>query len=715
MKMRSFIAGLFLLFCTGSLLFAGEGMWLPLLLQQLNEAEMQSMGMKMSAEDIYSVNEGSLKDAIVRFGRGCTGEVISEQGLILTNFHCGRGQINSHATLENNIYENGFWAKSKTEEIPNPGLTVTFIVRMEDVTEKVLMGVEETMAPRARQSQVDKNLSKVRAEVQKESYQQVEIRPFYNGNQYYLFITEVYSDIRLVGNPPAAIGEFGKDTDNWVWPRHSGDFSLFRIYAGPDNKPASYSPDNVPFKPRHSLPISLDGIDEGDFTLVFGFPGRTDEYLPAVAMEQRVNVLNPTRIGIRQKALTVMNSAMQADPEVKIQYTSKQARIANAWKKWIGESQGVLSTGGIEKKQAFEKEFQKRVDANPEWKKKYGDILPQFEQLYKELEPLAKTRALVGEIGGVNVELFRLVGTLSRYEGRVNNDQGRKRLTNYLEGFYKSYRPEIDQKIFAAAMESYFNELPKEHLSPFAIEQINSVQKDYNKLAKMVFQKSVLTRTDGMLAAIRTNPEKAAMIFPEDYAYKLIREILIHNNKVVEPYNGIKEKIDELQRKYMQALLEVFPEKRFYPDANSTLRVTYGKAEGFKPRDAVSYDHITYLEGIMEKYKPEDYEFDVPEKLRSLAAKKDYGQYAEDGRMPVCFIGTNHTSGGNSGSPAIDAYGNLVGLNFDRVWEGTMSDINYDPSICRNIMVDIRYVLFIVDKFGGATNIIEELELVHPK
>lgn len=701
--------------------YAGEGMWLPLLLKQLNEAEMQAMGMKMSAEDIYSVNKGSLKDAVVLFGGGCTAEVISGQGLLLTNHHCGYGQIQAHSSVEKNYIDNGFWAKTIQEELPNPGLSVTFIVRIEDVTTAALAGVLPDMSDKERQSQIDKNLNGIRQGTTKETYQDVIVRPFFKGNQYFMFVTETYRDIRLVGAPPSSIGKFGADTDNWVWPRHTGDFSIFRIYASKDNKPSDYSADNVPYQPKHYFPISLDGVAEGDFTMVFGFPGRTDEYLPAVAVDVTANVLNPIRIGMRDKSLAIIDQAMRNDVKTKIQYASKQSRIANSWKKWLGETQGIRSTGGVERKKKLEAEFTTRINANPELKLKYGTLLADFDKLWKEITPYAQTRDYVSELANTNIEMFQVVNTLSRYVTMFDNGglpavQGRwDQLKKYFEGHFKNYNADVDQRIFAALMEVYFNNVNKDHLSPYAVEQVVSAGKDYDAFARVVYGKSFLDNEQEVMTALG-DPASFIQRVKQDMAYVLARDIVtVNEQKVLNTYNPLRSQLDLLERKYMSALMEVFPERRFYPDANSTLRVTYGKVNGYAPRDAVKYEPMTYLSGVMEKYVPGDYEFDVPERLRELYDKKDYGQYGQDGQMPVCFIGSNHTTGGNSGSPAIDAYGNLVGLNFDRTWEGTMSDLNYDASICRNIMVDIRYVLFIVDKFAGATNLIEELKLVHPK
>ncbi len=714
---------LLLAICLSTYTKATEGMWLPLLLAQLNEQEMQSMGMKMTAEDIYSVNQGSLKDAIVHFGGFCTGEVISSQGLVLTNHHCGYGQIQSHSSLGNNYLEDGFWAMSQEEEIPNPGLFVTFIVRIEDVTDLVLNNVTEDMDPKMRQSWVDKNTREVTAAAEMEDYQEASVKGFFEGTKYYMFVTETYRDIRLVGAPPSSIGKFGADTDNWVWPRHTGDFSLFRIYAGPGNKPAEYSEKNVPFKPRHHLPVSLDGVAEDDFTLVFGFPGRTEEYLPATAIEQRVEVVNPIRIGIRDRALNVVNAAMQADPEVRIQYASKQSRIANYWKKWIGESNGIEATDGIGRKQAYEAEFKERVMGKPEWREKYGSLLSEFKRLYSELEPYAATNTAVGEIAGRNIELFRFANTLhsvvKMYEssGAPMVESRMGRIRDFVENFHKDYEPEkVDQGVFATLMDYYFTEIPGKHQAPFALERYVEAGKDAEQLAAMIYKKSQLTQPAPLLNAMEEGPAALVKLIQNDVAYALARAISAHNEEnIASEYRKIKDDIDALQQEYMRAQIKVFTERRFYPDANGTMRVTYGKVKGYEPRDAVQYEPVTYLEGVMEKYVPEDYEFDVPYRLRELYQQKDYGDYGEDGKMPVCFIGTNHTTGGNSGSPAIDAYGNLIGLNFDRAWEGTMSDLNYDASICRNIMVDARYILFVIDKFAGAGHLVEEMTLVHPK
>jgi hypothetical protein len=723
MHAMKFLKGikLFVLLLIAHLSFADEGMWLPQLLGQLNEKQMKSLGMKISASDIYNVNKGSLKDAIVSFGGFCTGEVISDRSLLLTNHHCGFDAIRSHSTVERNYLRDGFWAKSNGEEIPNPGLFVTFIVRIEDVTKDVLKDLQPGSTEAQRQSLIDQNIATLRTRIKKEEYQDILVRPFFEGNQYFLFVTETFRDIRLVGAPPSSIGNFGKDTDNWMWPRHTGDFSMFRIYADKDNKPAAYSLNNVPYKPKKALSISLDGLAENDFTMVFGFPGRTMQYLPSAAYEQIVNQNNPVKIAIREQALAVMDRYMRANEATKIQYASKYAGVQNAYKKWQGEILGMTRTGGLEKKRAYDSTFQKRVDASPALKAKYGNLLPELNKLYTEFEPFSLARDYQAEAIG-RIELFTIANQLnSLIAARENNgeqgfNQALPRVKARLQEIYKEYDPAVDQELFAALMKVYLSQPDNKLLAPELMAWFNLAGGDVNKMADLVYNATDLDNGKKTLENLEKDPVKFLENHRKDRANDLLLNISRAFSKEVTPQlNAIQSKINSLQREYMQAQMEVFNEKTFYPDANSTLRVTYGKVRGYQPRNAVTYEPFTYLDGVMEKYVPGDYEFDLPPKLIDLFKAKDYGQYAVKGKLPVCVIGTNHTTGGNSGSPALDAYGNLVGLNFDRAWEGTMSDMNYDPSICRNIMVDIRYVLFIVDKFAGASNLIAEMKLVRPK
>ncbi|WP_121966671.1 S46 family peptidase [Myroides sp. N17-2] len=689
------------------------GMWIPSLLKGMNETEMKSLGMKMSVSDIYDVNKSSMKDAAPHFNGGCSSEVISSQGLLLTNHHCGYGQIQSHSSVENDYLANGFWAKSMAQELPNENLEVTFIVRIEDVTKEVMAGIKDKDTEIQKQAKISENIAKTVASFPKEKWQDNKIKSFYEGNQYIIFVTETFKDVRLVGAPPSSIGKFGSDTDNWVWPRHTGDFSLFRIYADKDNKPAAYSKDNVPYRPKHFFPISLSGVEEGDFTMVFGYPGRTQEYLPSYAVEQIVNDLNPVRIGIRDKALKITDEFMRADQGIKIQYASKYAGTANYWKKWIGESLGLKKTNAVQAKQDFEKEFIERAKKGKNTKA-YAEILPKFEKLYKDITPYAVSRDYFTEVVQRNTELLAAAYKVYALESYASNEKSfESRKANLIKGqdkFYKNYSKAVDEKVFESIVSMYAKDAPKQFL-PKELKDAN-----ISAVTKDIYANSKLTSYEGFKQLLEGNADQVIKNINSDKGY-VFAKALIENymSNVLPKYEELDREIAALQRTFMKAQLELYPDARIFPDANSTLRVTYGKVDGYFPKDATYYEPVTHLEGIMEKYVPNDYEFDVPAKLVELYNNKDYGQYADNGKLPVNFIATNHTTGGNSGSPVLDAYGNLIGLNFDRVWEGTMSDIYYDPSICRNIMVDARYILFIIDKFADAKHLIEEMKLVEPK
>ena len=691
------------------------GMWIPSLLEGMNEKEMKSLGMKMTAKDIYDTNKSSLKDAVPQFNGGCTSEVISPKGLLLTNHHCGYGQIQSHSSTEHDYLANGFWAYKMEDELPNKDLVVTFIVKIEDVTKQVLEGVNTLSNEAEKQKKIQENISALSNSFPKEAWQENKIRTFYDGNQYLLFVTETFKDVRLVGAPPTSIGKFGSDTDNWVWPRHTGDFSLFRIYADKNNRPAAYSKENVPYTPKHFLPVSLDGIAEDDFTLVFGYPGKTNEYLPSVAINQIANELNPAKIEIREQALKVADGFMRKDNAIKIQYASKYAGTANYWKKWQGETLGIKKSNAIAVKKEAEKKFQEKV-SKAKKEKEYGSILNDFEKKYTEIAPYALARDYFNETVQRNTELLSVAYKFYQLE-QLYNTKGEQAFTdrknnlyNGLGDFYKDFSAKVDEKVFEQLIALYVTKVPKQFLP----NTLNNI--DVNQVTKAIYSGSKLTSYSGSKELLTGDTKTVLENINRDPAFVLVKSMADMYLKEVNPtYEVLNLKITELQRNYMKAQLELSENSRIFPDANSTLRVTYGKVKGYEPKDGVYYNPITYLDGVMEKYIPGDYEFDVSPKLIDLYKNKDFGNYGENGKMPVCFIGTNHTTGGNSGSPALDAKGNLIGLNFDRVWEGTMSDIYYDPSICRNIMVDIRYVLFIMDKYAGAKNLIEELQLVHPK
>ena len=691
------------------------GMWIPSLLKGMNESEMKKLGMKISAEDIYSVNKSSLKDAVPQFDGGCTAEVISDKGLILTNHHCGFDNIQSHSTVENDYLTNGFWAYKMEEELPNKDLYVTFIIRIEDVTTKVLEGTGTLATEAEKQKKIQENISFLNKTLPKEAWQENNIRTFYDGNQYLLFVIENYKDVRLVGAPPSSIGKFGSDTDNWVWPRHTGDFSLFRIYADKNNRPAEYSKDNVPYKPKHFFPISVNGIKENDFTMVMGYPGRTQEYLPAIAVDQIVNTLNPVKIEVRDAALKVQDGFMRKDNAIKIQYASKYAAVANYWKKWIGETKGLKKSNAISVKQKFEASFQEKVIKAGK-QAEYGNIISDFDKNYSEIKDFALARDLFSEVVLRNSELlqnsYRLyqLEQILKTKGEQAFTDRKNNLSNGIVDFYKDYNAMVDKNVFEQLIAIYAKRLPSQFL-PNELNNLNASQ-----LTNDIYTNTKLTKLEDFRSLLEGDSKTVIEKINADKGYQILKAMAdAYTKNVLPKYDELNLKNIATQRTYMKAILELFPNDRIFPDANSTLRVTYGKVKGYKPNDAITYDPFTYLDGVMEKYVPGDYEFDVPKKLIDLYNSKDYGDYASKGKIPVAFIATNHTTGGNSGSPALDAKGNLIGLNFDRVWEGTMSDIYYSPEICRNIMVDIRYVLFIIDKFAGADNLIKELKIIAPK
>jgi len=680
---------------------------------QYNEKEMQEMGMKITAEDIYSINHSSLKDAIVLFGGGCTGEIVSDQGLLLTNHHCGYSYIQKHSSVEHDYLTDGFWAMNRGEELPCPGLSVIFLREMRDVTEKVLNGVNNDMTEADRKSKIDDNMKKIIAAVEKETNYKVSIKPFFLGNEYYLLLNEIYTDVRLVGCPPSNIGKFGGDTDNWVWPRHTGDFSVFRVYADKDGHPAVYSKDNQPYKPAKHLEISLKGADEGDFAFVFGYPARTNEYLPAVAVDQEANLIDPITVDLRGKVLDIYNKYQEQDPKVRIQYAAKHAGIGNGWKKWMGVTEGINHFHGVEKKQAFEKDFQ-------EWalgarnRHMFIDLLRQFDENYKQLEPYQLAYTYLSE-AGLRIELVSFAGRFMRLLN-MTTDTPQDEIDNILAGlkataasFYKDYYEPIDREVAAMLLNEYLKAQPADFRPDF----LNEI-KDVNDYVEKVFDKSIFTdeqQVNELLDNFKPNKTKKLQ---NDPAIKIYQSLIgFYQNEISKQMSAINESNARLQRIYMKGQMDMQPDKRFSPDANFTLRVTYGKVEGFKPQDGKTYRHFTTLEGIMQKENPDIYDYVVEPRLKELYNNKDYGRYADkDGTMHVAFTASVHTTGGNSGSPILNADGQLLGLNFDRCWEGTMSDLIYDPNICRNISVDIRYVLFIMDKFAGAKHLVDEMTIV---
>lgn len=707
----------------GLLARADEGMWIPSLLKQLNESDMKAKGLRLTAEDIYSINKSSLKDAIVHFGGGCTAEVISKNGLILTNHHCGYGQIQYHSSLENDYLKNGFWAKNHAEELRNPGLKATFIIRIEDVTKKVLEGLPSGASEQEREVFVAEKSKAVIEEATKGTHYEASIKPFFYGNEYYMIVTETFNDVRLVGAPPSSIGKFGGDTDNWMWPRHTGDFSIFRIYAGKDNLPAEISDDNVPFQPRHALPISIDGVKENDFTMVYGFPGRTEQYLTSWAVDYVMNKANPARIKMRETSLSIIDANMRKSDLVRIQYAAKQSRISNAYKKWIGQNRGLQRLNAIEKKQNDEKAFSAAVASNKSFSEQYGNVLPELETSYKAIADYELARDYFIELVYYGPEILRFS---SQFSNLINNyhklaeegtlEKEKEKLKASASLYFKNYDFLTEQAVFGALVQLYVAGLNKDFQPEALKNMLKRFGGDVLKLKTYLYGKSVFASKKGVDKLINGINAFNVNKYKNDPALVLVNGFFESYNKSIRPtYAKLTADIDNLMRLYVKAQQELNPNKVFWADANSTLRLTYGKVEGSEPKDGVYYKYYTTIDGIMEKYDPTNVDFELPERLIELYEQKDYGQYGENGTLNVCFTGSNHTTGGNSGSPVINAKGQLIGLNFDRTWESTQSDIMFDPERCRNIAVDVRYVLFIVDKFAGATHLIDEMNLVSSK
>lgn len=700
-------------------LSAHEGMWIPSTLAKLVIGDMQDAGLQLDADDIYAINQSSIKDAIVHFGGGCTAEVISDRGLILTNHHCGYSQIQFHSSLENDYLKDGFWAMSDAEELHNPNLTATFVVRIEDVT-KQMKKAGSGLDAEQRQAAMAIEAAKLETQAVEGTHYEAEVKPFFYGNAYYMIVTETYLDVRLVGAPPSAIGKFGGDTDNWMWPRHTGDFALFRVYAGPDNKPAEYSEDNVPYQPKYSLPINMDGVRAGDFTMVFGFPGRTEQYLTSYAVEYVLDVQNPARIAMREAALSVIDAAMETDDQVRIQYAAKQSRISNAYKKWIGQSMGLERFDAVQQKKDKEERFVE-VARTTKGYEGYSQLPTEFEQLYEKSRPYELARDYLIEFYYYGPEVLRYA---TNFRNAVENRDSLKsagtwqdeleRLRKSLDGFYKNYNAEVDRGVFAAQAPLFLEGAPDVLQSP-TLRRFADRHGDAAKaMGADLYAQTIFDDREELENLLGKSDKKIVKTLSADPVYNIATELLDAYMEQVRPmYAAYGAEEDMLMERYVKATMELFPDKDYWPDANSTMRLTFGMMEGTEPRDGLVYKPYTTLEGVAQKYIPGDKEFDVPERLLELHRKRDYGPYATDGEMRVCFLGSNHTTGGNSGSPALNARGELVGLNFDRTWESTMSDIMFNGQICRNIMVDAKYILFIIDKYAGAEHLIEEMNLVY--
>jgi hypothetical protein len=691
-----------------------EGMWLPMFIERLNYVDMQKMGLHLTAEELYSINHSSLKDAIVNFGNFCTAEVVSKEGLLLTNHHCGYEALQKHSSVDHDYLTNGFWAYNKSEEIPTEGLTATFLVRMEDVTQKVLANVSDTMSLASRRAAIGKVTEKLKKEAGEKGKYLVDIKNFFDGNEYYMFVYEVYEDVRLVGAPPSAIGKFGGDTDNWMWPRHTGDFSMFRVYTSPDGKPAKFAKDNIPLSPKHVLPISVKGVKKNDYAMVWGYPGSTERYMTSYGVQSTLELANPAIINAGNTMLPIMKKDMDADNAVKIKYASTYAQLANVWKNKIGESRGLKRLKIYDKKKALENELQQWIDADPARKAKYGNVIQDIATTSQQMMELKAESALwyfQGILMSSKTMLapLQLMGINSLLEKKDTKAEAYDEFKATIKELYKDANPATEKKLFAAGLELYKKETPANML-PDIFEEINKNYKgDIQKFTNEAFETSVLASEESFAKFLKKPNAKK---YKNDLINKTTLSIYNAFIKINMQQKDINAKLTTSKRLFMAALREMQPNKKFYPNANFTMRMTYGQVLDYTAADAVQYDYVTHLSGVMEKEDPTNDEFIVPVKLNELYKNKDFGKYGSNGDLVTCFLTTNDITGGNSGSPVINGDGQLIGLAFDGNWEAMSGDVAFEPELQRTICVDIRYVLFCIDKMANAQNLIKEMNII---
>ena len=704
---------------------ADEGMWLPMFVERLNYVDMQKMGLQLTPEELYSINNSSLKDAIVGLSEGatprgffCTGEIVSQNSLMFTNHHCGYGSIQKLSTVEHDYLTDGFWAKDFSEELPAEGISASFLVRMEDVTEQVLSVVNDTMTWAERNAAIAAKSKELELAASEDGKYNPIVSAFFEGNEYYMFVYRVYTDVRLVGTPPSSIGKFGGDTDNWMWPRHTGDFSIFRVYADAEGNPAPYSPDNKPLTPKHHLPVSLDGIQQDDFTMIWGFPGSTERYLTSYGIDYNVESFYPTIHDIFKLQTDVMDEFMQKDASVNIMYADDKAGLANTWKNFEGQMLMLRKNKVAETKAELENQFTEWLNANPAKAEEYGDVLNTLAESYELVHQITPSiyypnyLAMTGAIG-ISGEFAAYAGTDKKDKEAVAAAEEALKAIDVDAFFAETYKP-LEDKMLVEMLKLYYNTFDAEANPNF----YNLVEKKYKgdvvALANDILENSIFATPESIKAFIeKPNAKKVA----KDPAYVVMNTMITHLVTNLAPYRATMQTISENNHLFVKGLREFYaatqPEKDLYPDANSSLRMSYGSVQDYQPADAIHYDYICTANGILEKYVPGDYEFDVPQRLLDLIEARDFGQYAdENGELVVCFLSTNDITGGNSGSPIMNGKGELIGLAFDGNWEAMSGDINFEPRLQRTINVDARYVLFVIDKFAGATNLIEELTIV---
>ncbi|MFP4293768.1 MAG: S46 family peptidase [Cyclobacteriaceae bacterium] len=721
--MRKLILSLTIIFCLPIGMTADEGMWLPSQIKQLMLYEqMKELGLELSPEDIYDINNASIKDAIVAINGGsCTGEIISPQGLMLTNHHCAYGVVQALSSVENDYLSDGFWAMSQDEEMRVEDYRVSFLIRMEDVTTRFQEAMSDDMSAQQRQAIIAELSNQIAEEAQAETGYEASVKSFYSGNEFYLFLYEVFNDVRLVGIPPESIGKFGGDTDNWMWPRHTGDFALFRVYTAPDGSPAEYSEDNVPLKPRHHLPVSLDGVQEGDFSMVFGFPGSTDRFLTSYGVEMQLDINNPTRVGIRDRRLKIIKGDMEGDPQIRIKYASKYAQVSNYWKYFIGQSQGLKNLNIVEEKQELEQKFRDWIQQKPEERTMYDTVLQNIQSAYEQVRQVQKSYIYLTEAVYGNeilpfaykfTALERLLKQDTESEAaQAKMDELIASLQEDAKEFYEDYNAPTDRKVFAALLEMYYQNVPEaQHPDIFSRVQ-KKYRGSFERWAEALFQRTIFTDSTDLMNFL-SDPQLKTL--QRDPAYTAMQSFM--NNYFEKLAPTLRDAYGDLEnnnRLFVDGLREMNPDKQYYPDANSTMRLTFGTVQPYEPKDGVLYQYYTTLEGVMEKKDPDDAEFQVPDKLVELYEEKNYGPYGlDDNTMPVNFISNNDITGGNSGSPVINGKGYLIGTAFDGNWEAMSGDIAFEDKMQRTISVDIRYTLFIIDKFAGAGHLVEEMTLV---
>jgi len=694
---------------------ADEGMWLLPLIEKLNIGTMTQLGLKLSAEDIYSLNKACLKDAVVIFGGGCTGEIVSSQGLILTNHHCGYSSIQSHSSVDHDYLKDGFWAKTKEDELPNQGLSVTFLVRIEDVTDQVLANVKPGMSETDRNAAISDARSAIEKKASEGNNYRNSVSSFYGGNNFYLLVYERYNDVRLVGAPPSSIGKFGDDTDNWEWPRHTGDFSVFRVYSAPDGKPASYSKDNIPLKPKYWLPISLKDLNKGDFSMILGYPGGTQRYYTSYQVGEIMNITNPNRIKIRGIKQEIWMKDMNSSEKIRIQYSSKYYGSSNYWKYSIGQNNQLKNLNVMAKKQAIEAQFNTWVNADPDRKAKYGESLNMIKSAIEGRAEYQNALQYLSEcIQGCELLQFNQVATglITALKSGDNSKiaDAVKQVKDNIGDLYKDYSAPTDLKSMKAMLNLYRADVPAKFHPDFYKNVVDKKFKgNIDKFVDNMFAKSVFASEAKLTAFLDKPVLKTLENDPVVLTYTSIRTVAMDISKERSKFD---DNLNIGNRLWVAALREMTPEKTLYPDANFSMRLTYGTVQDYDPKDAVTYKYYTTLQGVVDKYIPGNYEFDVPQRLIDLNNKKEYGRYASSkGYMPVCFLTTNDITGGNSGSPVMNGNGELIGLAFDGNWEAMSGDVTYEPALQRCIVVDIRYVLWIMDIYSGAKNLVDEMTI----